>query len=193
MYAANKYFWRRYRINYSFIFGFKQGTELGYREVLLLGFGLVVLSLASVLANLDMEIDPKTNDCQALTELVPLSLVVVRLLKLFKILPSKYFPYQISKYICSKQFLFSLVFSACSYHHIPLPNQHFIPIKSLLPYPMFVSLHLRSYVQGEKCSQAYTRIKYINGINLLTCDICFSITGQFSRFLLNRSVNQVCI
>jgi hypothetical protein len=87
MYAANIYFWRRYRINYSFIFGFKQGTELGYREVLLLGFGLVVLSLASVLANLDMEIDPKTNDCQALTELVPLSLVVVRLLKLFKILP----------------------------------------------------------------------------------------------------------
>ncbi|CAK7340299.1 unnamed protein product [Dovyalis caffra] len=77
MYAANIYFWRRYRVNYSFIFGFKQGTQLGYREVLLLGFGLAVLSLASVLANLDMEMDPKTNDYQALTELVPLSLVVV--------------------------------------------------------------------------------------------------------------------
>ncbi|KAG6769062.1 hypothetical protein POTOM_024677 [Populus tomentosa] len=77
MYAANIYFWRRYRINYSFIFGFKQGTELGYREVLLLDFGLAVLSFASVLANLDMEIDPKTNDYQALTELVPLSLFVV--------------------------------------------------------------------------------------------------------------------
>ncbi|CAN0923604.1 Phosphate transporter PHO1 homolog 3 [Linum grandiflorum] len=32
MYAANIYFWRRYRVNYSFIFGFKQGTELGYRH-----------------------------------------------------------------------------------------------------------------------------------------------------------------
>lgn len=77
MYAANIYFWRRYRVNYSFIFGFKQGTELGYREVLLLGFGLAVLALASVLANLDMEMDPETQDYKAITELIPLGLVVV--------------------------------------------------------------------------------------------------------------------
>uniref|UniRef100_A0A6N2NIM7 SPX domain-containing protein n=1 Tax=Salix viminalis TaxID=40686 RepID=A0A6N2NIM7_SALVM len=77
MYAANIYFWRRYRINYTFIFGFKQGTELGYRDVLMLGFGLAVLALASVLANLDMEMDPRTKDYKALTELVPLSLVAV--------------------------------------------------------------------------------------------------------------------
>ena len=36
MYSANLYFWRRYRVNYSFIFGFKKGTELGYREVFVL-------------------------------------------------------------------------------------------------------------------------------------------------------------
>ncbi|KAJ6749608.1 hypothetical protein OIU85_000263 [Salix viminalis] len=77
MYAANIYFWRRYRINYTFIFGFKQGTELGYRDVLMLGFGLAVLALASVLANLDMEMDPRTKDYKALTELVPLSLVAL--------------------------------------------------------------------------------------------------------------------
>ncbi|KAA8529392.1 hypothetical protein F0562_033809 [Nyssa sinensis] len=77
MYAANIYFWRRYRVNYSFIFGFKQGTELGYREVLLLSFGFAVLALASVLANLDMEMDQKTKDYKALTELVPLGLVVL--------------------------------------------------------------------------------------------------------------------
>ena len=77
MYAANIYFWRRYRVNYAFIFGFKQGTELGYREVLLLSFCLATLALASVVSNLDMEMDPKTKDYKALTELIPLALVVV--------------------------------------------------------------------------------------------------------------------
>lgn len=33
MYGANIYFWRCYRVNYPFIFGFKRGTELGYREI----------------------------------------------------------------------------------------------------------------------------------------------------------------
>ncbi|KAL3654250.1 Phosphate transporter PHO1 3 [Castilleja foliolosa] len=77
MYAANIYFWRRYRVNYSFIFGFKQGTELGYKEILLVSFCLGVLALASVLANLDMEMDPVTRDYKAITELVPLGLVVL--------------------------------------------------------------------------------------------------------------------
>ncbi|KAL1551064.1 Phosphate transporter PHO1 3 [Salvia divinorum] len=77
MYAANIYFWRRYRVNYSFIFGFKEGTELGYREVLFLGFSLCVLALASVLANLDMEMDPITADYKPITELLPLGLVLL--------------------------------------------------------------------------------------------------------------------
>ncbi|KAL8533760.1 hypothetical protein ACS0TY_009959 [Phlomoides rotata] len=75
MYAGNIYFWRRYRVNFSFIFGFKEGTELGYGEVLLCGFCLSVLALASVLANLDMEMDPITRDYKAVTELLPLGLV----------------------------------------------------------------------------------------------------------------------
>ncbi|KAG8366383.1 hypothetical protein BUALT_Bualt17G0074000 [Buddleja alternifolia] len=58
MYAGTVYFWRRYRVNYSFIFGFKPGTELGYKEVSLVAFCLSVLALACVLANLDMEMDP---------------------------------------------------------------------------------------------------------------------------------------
>ncbi|KAF7123280.1 hypothetical protein RHSIM_Rhsim12G0132600 [Rhododendron simsii] len=77
MYAANIYFWRRYRVNYPFIFGFKEGTELGYREVLLLSCCVAVLSTAAGLANLDMEMDPKTQDYKAITELVPLGLLVV--------------------------------------------------------------------------------------------------------------------
>lgn len=78
MYAANIYYWRRYRVNYPFIFGLKQGTEMGYREVLVVGFGLAVLALISVLLNLDMEMDPKTNDYKALTELIPLGLLLVK-------------------------------------------------------------------------------------------------------------------
>ncbi|XP_043704061.1 phosphate transporter PHO1 homolog 3-like [Telopea speciosissima] len=75
MYGMNIYFWRRYRVNHPFIFGFKQGTELGYREVFLLSSGLAVLAFASVLANLDMEMDLITKDFKALTELIPLGLV----------------------------------------------------------------------------------------------------------------------
>ncbi|CAA0396452.1 unnamed protein product [Arabidopsis thaliana] len=77
MYAANIYFWRRYRVNYSFIFGFKQGTELGYRHVLLLSFGLGTLSLCAVLLNLDMEMDAQTKDYRLVTELIPLFLLVL--------------------------------------------------------------------------------------------------------------------
>lgn len=78
MYAANIYFWRRYRVNYPFIFGFKEGSALGYREVLLVAFGFAVLALASILANLDMEMDPKTGDYKRFTELLPLGVVIVR-------------------------------------------------------------------------------------------------------------------
>lgn len=78
MYSANIYFWRRYRVNYTFIFGFKQGTALGYREVLLLSSALSVLTLGGVLSNLDMEMDERTKSFKALTELVPLGIVIVR-------------------------------------------------------------------------------------------------------------------
>ncbi|XP_019195148.1 PREDICTED: phosphate transporter PHO1 homolog 3-like isoform X2 [Ipomoea nil] len=79
MYAGNVYFWRRYRINYPFIFGFKQGTELGYREVLLLASGISVLALAAVLWHLDMEMDPVTRSYKVLTESVPWILISVLL------------------------------------------------------------------------------------------------------------------
>ncbi|KAJ1421422.1 SPX domain [Sesbania bispinosa] len=75
--------YRRFKINYPFIFGFKEGTELGYREVFLLSSGLAVLSLAAVLSNLDMEMDQRTKSFSAFTELVPLGLVIVLLLITF--------------------------------------------------------------------------------------------------------------
>lgn len=79
MYTANIYFWRRYRVNYPFIFGFKQGTELGHREVFLLSNGLAVLALSSFLANLHLDLGSKASNYKTVTELVPLGLVTVRL------------------------------------------------------------------------------------------------------------------
>lgn len=80
VYSGNIYFWRRYRVNYPFIFGFKQGTELGYREVFLLSSVLAVLTLAGVISNLDMEMEPETKSFSAITELVPLVIGLVSLL-----------------------------------------------------------------------------------------------------------------
>ena len=79
IFAGNIYYWKRFRVNYAFIFGFKPGTELGYREVLLLSSSLSVLTLTAVLSNLEMDMDPRTRSFQALTELVPLGLVIVSL------------------------------------------------------------------------------------------------------------------
>uniref|UniRef100_M4DLL2 EXS domain-containing protein n=1 Tax=Brassica campestris TaxID=3711 RepID=M4DLL2_BRACM len=95
MYAANIYFWRRYGVNYSFIFGFKQGNELGYKQILFVGFSIGALALLCVLANLDMETNPKTKDYQALTELLPLCLLITMLIVL--ILPFNIF-YRSSRY-----------------------------------------------------------------------------------------------
>ncbi|XP_042499329.1 phosphate transporter PHO1 homolog 3-like isoform X1 [Macadamia integrifolia] len=74
MYGINIYLWRRYQVNHPFIFGIKQGTELGYREVFLLSSGLAVLAFSSVLANLNMEMDLRTKEYKSITELVPLGL-----------------------------------------------------------------------------------------------------------------------
>ncbi|KAM6573651.1 hypothetical protein CsatA_017731 [Cannabis sativa] len=76
---ANIYFWRKYQINYPLIFGLKQGTDLGYRQVFLLSAGLSVLSLGAVISNLDMKIDPRTRSFDLLPELVPVGLVVALL------------------------------------------------------------------------------------------------------------------
>ncbi|XP_048427452.1 phosphate transporter PHO1 homolog 3-like [Pyrus x bretschneideri] len=136
MYAGNIYFWRRFRVNYSFIFGFKQGTELGYREVLLLSSGLAMLALASVLANLDMEMDPKTKDYKALTELLPLFLlllVIVILLCPFNII------YRSSRYF----------FLVCVFHCICAPLY-----KVTLP-DFFLADQLTSQVQAFRSLPFY--------------------------------------
>ncbi|XP_022156312.1 phosphate transporter PHO1 homolog 3-like [Momordica charantia] len=136
MYAANIYFWRRYRVNYSFIFGFKQGNELGYRQVLLIGFGLAVLGLGAVLSNLDMEMDPRTKDFKAVTELLPLFAVI--LVTAILICPFNII-YRSSR----------LFFLTCLFHCICAPLY-----KVLLP-DFFLADQLTSQVQALRSLEFY--------------------------------------
>ncbi|XP_024625508.1 phosphate transporter PHO1 homolog 9 isoform X3 [Medicago truncatula] len=136
VYSVNVYFWRRFKINYPFIFGFKEGTELRYREVLLLSSGLAVLTLNAVLSNLDMEMDQRTKSFSAFTELVPLGLVIVVLLILFC-------PFNII-YKSSRFFLIKCAFRAiCA----PLYKVHFPD--------SFLADQLTSQVQAFRCLEFY--------------------------------------
>ncbi|KAJ6350594.1 hypothetical protein OIU78_006700 [Salix suchowensis] len=136
MYAANIYFWRRYRVKYSFIFGFKEGTELGYRQVLLISFGIAVLALCSVLLNLDMEMDPKTNDYRAFTELLPLNVLIFLLIVL--LLPFNMF------YRSARFFLLT-----CIFHSIAAP------LYKVTPPDFFLADQLTSQVQSLRSLEFY--------------------------------------
>ncbi|XP_010502331.1 PREDICTED: phosphate transporter PHO1 homolog 5 [Camelina sativa] len=136
MYAGNIYYWRRYRVNYSFIFGFKHGTELGYRQVLFVGLSIGVLALLCILANLDMEVDPETKDYQALTELLPLFLLIVMFVVL--VLPFNIF-YRSSRFF----------FLTCLFHCLAAPLY-----KVTLP-DFLVGDQLTSQVQALRSIQFY--------------------------------------
>ena len=143
VYAANIYYWRRYRINYSKILDFKQGTELGHRQVLLVAFSIGVFALLCVLANLDMEVDPETKDYQAFTELLPLFLLIVssKIRELFcnKNQPLKHWQHNKLRFV-----LFS-TFAGYIWGSIPTIQILLSLETPILPY-MFVSLHRRSFL-----------------------------------------------
>lgn len=80
MYAANTFYWKCYRVNYPFLFGFRPGTELDYREIFLLTAGHAVVALLCFLINLQIGMNPRSRHYKTANELVPLSLVVVRCL-----------------------------------------------------------------------------------------------------------------
>lgn len=124
VYAANIYFWRRYKINYPFIFGFKQGTELGYREVFLLSNGLAVTSLATLLVHLHVKMDSGTQHYETYIELLPLGLVLVRN-------ESFYFTNHLLCTPCV--FLIISFHVGCSSYYI-LPLQYHLSFESFLPY-----------------------------------------------------------
>ncbi|KAI5056420.1 hypothetical protein GOP47_0028238 [Adiantum capillus-veneris] len=51
LYGWNLYSWRKKQINYAFIFGLPPGTEIKYRELLLLAMGLAILVTATLLGH----------------------------------------------------------------------------------------------------------------------------------------------
>ncbi|XP_073130692.1 phosphate transporter PHO1 homolog 9-like [Henckelia pumila] len=136
MYGVNTYLWRRFRVNYPFIFGYRSGTELGFREIFLLASALSVLTLVAVLSNLDMEMDPRTQRFQTLTELVPAGLVMVLLVITFC-------PFNII-YRSSRFFLIQ-----CTWHCI------FAPIYKVTFSHIFLADQLTSQVQAFRSLQFY--------------------------------------
>ncbi|XP_073144667.1 phosphate transporter PHO1 homolog 9-like isoform X2 [Henckelia pumila] len=136
MYGINTYLWRRFRVNYPLVFGFKSGTELGFREIFLLAAALSVLTLVAVLSNLDMEMDPRTERFQKLTELVPAGLVMVLLLTTFC-------PFNII-YGSSRYFLIR-----CTWHCL------FAPLYKVTFSDYFLADQLTSQVQAFRSLQFY--------------------------------------
>ncbi|KAI3954393.1 hypothetical protein MKW92_041197 [Papaver armeniacum] len=153
MYAINIYAWRRYRVNYPFIFGFKQGTELGYREVFLISSALATLALASVLANLDMEMNKHTQRLQDPNRFVFLVTVC---------------PFNIV-YRSSRYFLL-----VCFFHCICAPFY-----KVLLP-DFFLADQLTSQVQAIRSIEYY--ICYYGGRGFKSRDSSCKKTGVFKVF-----------
>lgn len=85
-YAFNVYAWAKTRVNYPFIFGFSPGTELRYREVLLLATGLSTFLLAGMNLHIAVTLlttdhwdpeNPPTQTPQMISDIIPLILVVV--------------------------------------------------------------------------------------------------------------------
>ncbi|RZC80973.1 hypothetical protein C5167_043528 [Papaver somniferum] len=209
MYAVNIYFWRCYRVNYPFIFGFKQGNELGYREVFLLSAGLTLLSLAGVLANLDMEMDPGTQSYQTVTELVPLGLVT--LVHAIEFAPSTLFivlvvfslsnqygavtliDFFLADQLTSQVQAFrSLVFYICYYGWGEFTQRQnncrqsatynsFYFIVAVLPYWSRLLQCLRRWVEEKDVSQVYNGLKYLLTIIAVLMRTGFDLEKGTSR------------
>ncbi|KAH9709649.1 phosphate transporter PHO1 [Citrus sinensis] len=163
VYASNRYFWKRYRVNYPFILGFKMGTELGYRQVLLVSFGISVLALLTVLGNLVMEIDPKTKDYNELTEALPLILLVLLFAMLF-------LPFNIL-YRSSRFF-----FLTCLFHCIAVPLYK-VTIPDFFLADQFTSQCLRLLFEEKYPMQGYNGLKYFLTIVAVCMRTALSLNG----------------
>eukprot|EP00268_Persea_americana_P020827 TRINITY_DN2089_c0_g1_i11.p1 TRINITY_DN2089_c0_g1~~TRINITY_DN2089_c0_g1_i11.p1 ORF type:complete len:759 (-),score=113.12 TRINITY_DN2089_c0_g1_i11:325-2526(-) len=165
MYAANIYFWRRYRVNYPFIFGFKQGTELGYKEVFLLSTSLAVLALAGVLANLDMEMDKKTKAYKTLTELVPLGLVTVQAIRSLEFYICYYGggDFKLRQENCSKNDVYKAFFF----------------IVAVIPYWLRFLQCIRRMFEEHDAVQGYNGLKYLTTIIAVVMRTAYEIHKGF--------------
>ncbi|KAM7491031.1 hypothetical protein LguiA_033952 [Lonicera macranthoides] len=170
--------YRRYRVNYAFIFGFKEGTGLGHREVLLVGFALAVLALGCVHANLDMEMDPRTGDYKAFTELLPLGLVVV-------VLPDFFLADQLTSQV---QALRNLEFYVCYYGWGDYKRREdscdtypvfrtFLFIVTAIPYWLRLLQCLRRLYEEKDKMQGMNGLKYFLTIVAISTSTAFTLSN----------------
>ncbi|KAG0627990.1 hypothetical protein M758_2G242000 [Ceratodon purpureus] len=94
-YGFNVYAWQRTRINYPFIFGFSPGTELRYREVLLLSTGFTTFLLGGMNIHISVTLlthkgpdpsfspSPSQHQGSKFADIIPLLLVLISLGILF--------------------------------------------------------------------------------------------------------------
>lgn len=140
MYAVDIYFWKRYRVNYPFIFNFKQGSELGYREVFLLSAGLAVLALASFLANFNLLIGITVGDNKNFAKLIPVLVLLVRR-EIRCNFSDTLFTSSKPTYLSSK--CYDNCVAGVSWYHF-LSFQHHISLKPVFSDKTFSSLHMCS-------------------------------------------------
>ncbi|XP_057855602.2 phosphate transporter PHO1 homolog 10 isoform X4 [Cryptomeria japonica] len=142
MYAADIYLWVHYRINYPFIFGFKSGSELGYREILLIAMAISLFSMFGIISNLNME----TKDLPTIPEVIPLILMLVLLFIL--VCPFKIF------YYSSRIFLLRSAFRCmCAPFYKVLLPEFFLA-------DQFTSQSIRRLVEERDPMQGYNALKY---------------------------------
>ncbi|KAL8157300.1 hypothetical protein AgCh_002121 [Apium graveolens] len=154
---------------------YMEGSALGYREVLLVAFGFAVLALASILANLDMEMDPKTGDYQRFTELLPLGVVVVALADFFLAdqLTSQVQAFRsVEFYICYYgSGGYAHRDSSCSSNDM---NRTFHYIVAIIPYCSRLLQCLRRLVEEKDGMQGLNGLKYFATIVAVTTRTMYS-------------------
>ncbi|KAM7487467.1 hypothetical protein LguiB_024951 [Lonicera macranthoides] len=175
LYAATVYFWRHYRVNYPYIYGFKEGTGLGYREILLPAFSLATLALGTVLANLDMNMDPITKDNKKFTRLLPLGLALV-------VLPDFFLADQLTSQV---EALRSLEFYLCYYAwrnyeegknncNTDVFNTFYFLVAAV-PYWLRLLQCLRRLYEEKDFMQGLNGLKYFSTIVAIATRTAFSL------------------
>ncbi|KAK6152596.1 hypothetical protein DH2020_012235 [Rehmannia glutinosa] len=192
MYGANTYFWRRFRVNYPFIFGFKPGTEMGFREIFLLASGLSVLAFSAVLSNLDMEMDPNTQSFQTLTELVPLGLVIVAFSDFF-----------LADQLTSQvQAIRSLQFYICYYGWGDFKRrsnrclessiyEKFYIIVAIIPFWARVLQCLRRLIEEKNTKQGLNSLKYFSTVVALVMRTIYDLRRQMFWRIMAASTSGI--
>lgn len=145
------------------MFGFKQGTELGYWEVFFLSSGLAVITMACILSNLDMEADPRTRTFAAITESVPLALLIVRSSCL--------------KYLSSSSMAELNHSAGPSFLNI-LSFRHPISSQPLLPRSKRISFGLCSFIQGTWSKRRFTKMYIYCQTHNLNLYIVFRLASK---------------